>query len=345
MRGHHRNLAPDRESFPRPGYLWLSVGQVLLAALFLGGCWSIWTATCGAWRSKPAAPPGRNGGGGCIARRVLFTGWLQRRQHWLLNRNPIGWLQRRTWSARLCTWGWMGVVVLVETALVACRAAATYQIRDAQLLLAGFVALGLAFSAADSFRVERETGALELLLVTPLKVRQIIVGRLFGVWGQYVLVFRLLTGVWWRLPGLGVALPRLAKRNGRRARPGVVPGDVALSFHFPARAGDRFEPVDGAKALRHLLDRDLDPGGCRPGVPAGQRVLRNLVFLAANGHGVGRTRLGRAVVDLPRHSAPNLLCLRRVPSSLPEFGPAPVCRRLRDSGHSGISANVAIMGV
>jgi ABC-type Na+ efflux pump permease subunit len=96
----------------------------------------------------------------------------------------------------------MGVVVLVETALVATPGSANLdQIRDAQLLLACFVAVGLAFSAADSFRVERETGALELLLVTPLKVRQIIVGRLFGLWGQYVLVFALLTVVWWQSSG------------------------------------------------------------------------------------------------------------------------------------------------
>jgi ABC-type Na+ efflux pump permease subunit len=55
----------------------------------------------------------------------------------------------------------------------------------------------MAFSAADSFRAERETGALELLLVTPLRVRQVITGRLFGVWGQYALVFGLLASMWW----------------------------------------------------------------------------------------------------------------------------------------------------
>lgn len=46
--------------------------------------------------------------------------------------------------------------------------------------------VGLAASAAGSFRRERETGALELILVTPLSVGQIIFGRLRGVWGQFL---------------------------------------------------------------------------------------------------------------------------------------------------------------
>jgi len=36
------------------------------------------------------------------------------------------------------------------------------------------------------------------LLVTPLKVRQIIAGRLFGIWGQYALVFGFFTAVWFQ---------------------------------------------------------------------------------------------------------------------------------------------------
>jgi ABC-type transport system involved in multi-copper enzyme maturation permease subunit len=189
-------------SFSPDSYLWLSAAQVLLAGLFLR---SVLVHLDRNLR-RLAVDSGRTARQERLARvyctPVIFKGWLRRRQQWLLNRNPIGWLQRRTWSARICTWCWMGVVVLVETALVATPGSANLdQIRDAQLLLACFVAVGLAFSAADSFRVERETGALELLLVTPLKVRQIIVGRLFGLWGQYVLVFALLTVVWWQSSG------------------------------------------------------------------------------------------------------------------------------------------------
>jgi ABC-type transport system involved in cytochrome c biogenesis permease component len=46
--------------------------------------------------------------------------------------------------------------------------------------------LGLTFSATGSFRDELETGAFELLLVTPLRERQIIIGRLRGLWRQFL---------------------------------------------------------------------------------------------------------------------------------------------------------------
>jgi ABC-type Na+ efflux pump permease subunit len=49
----------------------------------------------------------------------------------------------------------------------------------------------LAYVAAASFRRERETGALELILVTPLKERTITWGRLWGVWGIFLPAFAL----------------------------------------------------------------------------------------------------------------------------------------------------------
>jgi len=60
------------------------------------------------------------------------------------------------------------------------------------LLLAG----SLALSAAGSFRRERETGVLELLLVSPLGENQIISGRLGGLWGQFLPAFGLLLVIW-----------------------------------------------------------------------------------------------------------------------------------------------------
>jgi ABC-type Na+ efflux pump permease subunit len=51
-------------------------------------------------------------------------------------------------------------------------------------------------SAAGSFRRERESGVLELLLVSPLGENQIISGRLGGLYGQFLPSFGLLLGVW-----------------------------------------------------------------------------------------------------------------------------------------------------
>jgi len=50
-----------------------------------------------------------------------------------------------------------------------------------QPILIGLLALAIAFSAAGSFRRERQSGLLELMLVTPLSVRQVIAGRLWGI--------------------------------------------------------------------------------------------------------------------------------------------------------------------
>jgi ABC-type transport system involved in cytochrome c biogenesis permease component len=57
---------------------------------------------------------------------------------------------------------------------------------DAQASLGLLLLLGLTFSATGSFRQELETGAFELLLVTPLRERQIVAGRLRGLWRQFL---------------------------------------------------------------------------------------------------------------------------------------------------------------
>jgi ABC-type Na+ efflux pump permease subunit len=58
------------------------------------------------------------------------------------------------------------------------------------------LALSIAVSAAGSFRRERESGVLELLLVAPLRESQIIAGRVRGLWGQFIPASVLLCGVW-----------------------------------------------------------------------------------------------------------------------------------------------------
>jgi ABC-type Na+ efflux pump permease subunit len=54
----------------------------------------------------------------------------------------------------------------------------------------------LALCAAGSFRRERENGVLELLLISPLEVRQILGGRLLGIWSQFLPGTALLFGCW-----------------------------------------------------------------------------------------------------------------------------------------------------
>jgi ABC-type transport system involved in multi-copper enzyme maturation permease subunit len=53
-----------------------------------------------------------------------------------------------------------------------------------QWIITALFCASLAASAAGSFRRERESGVMELLLVTPLTAGQLVTGRLRGLWGQ-----------------------------------------------------------------------------------------------------------------------------------------------------------------
>jgi ABC-type Na+ efflux pump permease subunit len=69
-----------------------------------------------------------------------------------------------------------------------------------QWLLGVLLGTGLLVSAAGSFRVEREEGAFELLLVTPITEAEVIWGRLRGLWAEVLPSIVLLVGVsvaWW----------------------------------------------------------------------------------------------------------------------------------------------------
>lgn len=107
--------------------------------------------------------------------------WFKRRLSRALTANPIGWLQQYSTSARLVKWGWCLAIIVVEIIF----SANSDDLYAAQAGLGLVLLIGLIFSATGSFREELETGAFELLLVTPLRERQIIVGRLRGLWQQF----------------------------------------------------------------------------------------------------------------------------------------------------------------
>jgi ABC-type transport system involved in multi-copper enzyme maturation permease subunit len=120
----------------------------------------------------------------------FFHRWLRRK----LERNPIGWLEQRTWSGRLVTWGWFAVMVsLYSLAFNDTGLGRAFQ--AIQQLMACLLIGSLAVSAAGSFRRERETGVLELLLVSPMSEGQIIGGRLRGLWGQFLPAMIVLIGI------------------------------------------------------------------------------------------------------------------------------------------------------
>src|SRR5437879_2985947 len=100
-----------------------------------------------------------------------------------LDRNPIAWLQEYSWTARLTKWGWFFLLLLIDLIIMTdweSRAFLRWQ-----PILTGALALSVAFSAAGSFRRERQTGLLEILLVTPIPARKVLSGRLWGMTCNY----------------------------------------------------------------------------------------------------------------------------------------------------------------
>jgi hypothetical protein len=102
----------------------------------------------------------------------------------LLDRNPMGWVQRHSWNSRLSGWSWCLAFVFLETFFLA-GDLLLQDLHYGQLLLLHVLFMGLAFNAAGSFQRERDSGLMELILITPLSVSQIINGRLKGVLAQF----------------------------------------------------------------------------------------------------------------------------------------------------------------
>jgi ABC-type transport system involved in multi-copper enzyme maturation permease subunit len=101
-----------------------------------------------------------------------------------LDRNPMAWLQEYSWTARLTKWGWLVVVLLTEFVLLS-RFDRPGPLLS-QPLITVVLTLSIAFSAVGSFRRELDSGLLELLLVTPLSVRKLLGGRLWGIGCHYL---------------------------------------------------------------------------------------------------------------------------------------------------------------
>ncbi|HTH48180.1 MAG TPA: ABC transporter permease subunit [Candidatus Limnocylindria bacterium] len=162
----------------------LSAGTLLLCSLAL-----IWLAvrfaTIGirrTWQTLPS-PPKAGGLVDELTRLRVSRAWWRRKRSALLNRNPVVWRNTSTWSARMTTAGW-----LIVTMVLASRAVVNDGWADAgagQWLGRQLLLVGMAFAAASSFREEKDSGGLELLLVTPLSPTQLIGGRLRGMFRQF----------------------------------------------------------------------------------------------------------------------------------------------------------------
>jgi ABC-type transport system involved in cytochrome c biogenesis permease component len=126
---------------------------------------------------------------------VVMTGFFKRWMRRKLDRNPIGWLQQRTWMGRLVTWSWFAVIASIYSAVLTDVGFFRHS-NHMQATMGWFLMGSIAASVVGSFRRERENGVLELLLVSPMATRKLIGGRLRGIWGQFLPATAILIGVW-----------------------------------------------------------------------------------------------------------------------------------------------------
>jgi hypothetical protein len=131
-----------------------------------------------------------------LCQPVFFTGLLRRWMQRELLHSPISWLEQRTWSGRLVIWSWLAVVISVYSYMLVNFSLFHRGFQAMQVFLSWLLVGSMAGSAAGSFRRERDSGLLELLLVAPLRESQLIGGRLRALWFRFLPSILLLCGVW-----------------------------------------------------------------------------------------------------------------------------------------------------
>lgn len=118
---------------------------------------------------------------------VLFQNSFRRKMQHSLDHNPIEWLQQYTWKARIIKWGLCLLFLLVELYVGSTSFPSDLdQMMRTQTYLLLVLAIAGTITGIGSFRSEKESGALELILITPLNVNQIILGRVIGWWKQFL---------------------------------------------------------------------------------------------------------------------------------------------------------------
>ena len=124
--------------------------------------------------------------------RAFFKLWIRRK----LEKNPIGWLEQRNWTGRTAVAVWLAIVASLYIAMLEDPGYYRRFNTEVQFALGLILAAAMAAVSAGSFRRERDLGVMELLLVTPLRERELALGRLKGIWEQFIPALALLLGLW-----------------------------------------------------------------------------------------------------------------------------------------------------
>jgi ABC-type Na+ efflux pump permease subunit len=114
----------------------------------------------------------------------LFARGFARSMRRTLERNPIAWLQQYSWKARLSKWGLCLLFVLLECYVI--DGNNPYALGRMVTALLVILAAAYTYAGVNGFLQEKKSGALELILVSPLSVNQIVFGRVWGLWKQFL---------------------------------------------------------------------------------------------------------------------------------------------------------------
>lgn len=182
---------------------WLCGLSPAVALIVLGGALTlaIWLLEK-AWRDE--IPSARREKLKRVYCTPLFFGRFTRVMKAKRGRNPVAWLQQRSWKSGTWAWGLCFVFLVVECVG---GGANGVELGLWQTVLGLALAGIYTFAGVSSFLEEKRSGALELLLVTPLSVNKLIWGRVQGLWMQFLPSGALLGGVvlfqtWYEAPGL-----------------------------------------------------------------------------------------------------------------------------------------------
>jgi ABC-type Na+ efflux pump permease subunit len=128
-----------------------------------------------------------------------FDRWLARGLRRTLEWNPIAWLQQYSWQARLTKWGlcFLFVALGCTVFIAGIRPSTISELLTTLLLI---LAAAYTFAGVNGLLEARKNGTLEVILVSPLSVNELIFGRAWGLWQQFlpsVLAFHLIAfGPW-----------------------------------------------------------------------------------------------------------------------------------------------------
>jgi hypothetical protein len=154
-----------------------SASVALLAAICFAG-WCVKRS----WQDKNQSTRRRNWIRCCCI--PLFNPCFERGLRRTLENNPIAWLQQYSRKARLSKWG-----PCILCALLVCAMSNENTVNAIGRLLKALLlilAVAYTFAGVNGFFQEKENDTLELLLVSPLSVNQIIFGRIWGLWEQFL---------------------------------------------------------------------------------------------------------------------------------------------------------------